>query len=410
MRSPREAAGRRRRRIMDSNASTERVLELTPASTLATVFFLLAVGATLATCYIVMNSSNDCMMGGYRASVSMNEDQSTAQYPGNLRNGVYDVGDSSPSLLNTPIVPTADNFPAACTAEQGEKVKKQLRPEGCFGGHPWIQSCSFTQATRGCQDHFWMTEMYAQQSFDQFPFVAIMVGWPKGLGKVDFFMGALQLGTKDPIHYDASKILTKFGNPENPCNRSTPIFSGTAAASTKVYVLERESEKLQDLKAIRKEYNAENHLIIETKDFSISKSASGNLDDWVKERLPQNDDPIHHLSINMEGLDFEILMGASNMLNRVRYVDFEVQWKSEWNKGSLSILIRKLKTRGFVCYFSGTHGNLWRITDCWMNHYGEKHWGRIACVNAHHSDVNGILDRMEKGFLNTLSKAISFGY
>jgi hypothetical protein len=386
--------------MMTSSSSRERILELTPASTLTAVFFLLAVGATLATTYIVMNNnSSDCMMGGYRAAVvSMNEYQATTA-----------GGVDRSSIPSTPIVTTADNFPTACTAAQVENIKQQLRPEGCLGGRPWTQPCSFTQATRGCQDHFWMTEVFAQQSFTEFPFVAIMVGWPKGLEKVDFFMGALQLGSKNPTQFDASTILTKYGNPDNPCTRRTPIFSGQAAPSTKVYILEGESDKLVDLKAVQKEYHAENDLIIEAKDFSISKSVSGSLDDWVKERLPQNDDPIHHLSINVEGLDFEILMGASNMLNRVRYVDFEVQWKSEWNKGSLSILIRKLKTRGFVCYFSGSYGNLWRITDCWMNHYGEKHWGRIACVNAHHPDVRGILDQMEIGFRDTLSKAISFG-
>ena len=105
-------------------------------------------------------------------------------------------------------------------------------------------------------------------------------------------------------------------------------------------------------------------------------------------------------------------MGASSMLNHVQYLDFEVNWSSEWNHGSLAILIRKLKTRGFVCYFTGSNRNdvmpnLWRITNCWMTHYGEKHWGRIACVNAHHS--KGILAGMETGFVDTLTKNVAFG-
>jgi hypothetical protein len=403
MKSHRHAATLRRRRLLDSTSSSEeRVLELTPGSTLVTVFFLLAVGAMLATAYIVMNSAENCMLGDYRAALSRNDKQQLAQGPDYLRSGG--------SWIATPIVTTPDNFPPTCTATQVENIKKQLKPEGCFGGRPWTEPCSFTQATKGCQDPIWMTQVYAQQSFsDDKPFVAIHVGWPKGMEKADLFVVDLQLGTKKPFKYDANKVLSQYGNPENPCSATTPAFSGTAVSSTKVYVLESAVDKINDLRTIQKEFNADHDLIIETRDFA-TKSASGNLDAWVRERLSSSDDPIHHLSINVEGWDFEILMGASNMLNRVRYVDFEVQWKSEWNKGSLSILIRKLKTRGFVCYFSGSNGNLWRITDCWMNHYGEKHWGRIACVNVHHPDVRGILDRMETGFIETLTRTISYGH
>ncbi|KAG7371925.1 hypothetical protein IV203_018067 [Nitzschia inconspicua] len=400
---------RRRTRLTDlSSSSDERILELTPSSSLAAVFVLLAVGATLATVHIMMvNSSEGCFLGEYRAALSDNDHPQFKLAQKHPTTNVSKRSIVSAQRSTTPIVTTVDNFPSICTAAQMESIKKQLKPEGCFGGRPWTQPCSFTQATIGCQDHFWMTEVYAHQSFPDTPFVAIIIGWPKGLEKTDFFMVDLQLGTKNPTTYDANKILAKYGN---TCPSRTLQYSGMAAPTTKVYVLESDPNKIINLQAIQQELHAENHLIIETKDFTKSKGSSGSLDAWVQDRLPANEDAIHHLSINVEGWDFEILMGASNMLNRVRYVDFEVQWKLEWNKGSLSILIRKLKTRGFVCYFSGSNGNLWRITDCWLNHYGEKHWGRVACVNAHHPDVNEILERMEIGFTDTISRAISFGY
>lgn len=292
-------------------------------------------------------------------------------------------------------------------------IKQQLKPEGCFEGRPWSMTCSISQATIGCQDHAWMTEVYAHQSFtDDAPFVAIVVGWPKGFDTADFFMVDLQLGTKNSTRFDPTEMLTNYGGdiPDGPCVRRKLTFSGTASSNTKVYVLVSEVHKHSDLLHIQKEYDADHILIIEDKS---TKTAAESLDAWVQEQLPSTtahgDDPIHHLSINVEGRDFGILMGSSNMLNRVRYLDFEVHWRADWSKGSLSVLIRKLKTRGFVCYFSGPNANLWRITDCWMMHYGEKYRGRVACVNAHHADVKGILELMENVFVDTLTKKLSYG-
>ena len=392
---------------------TQRVLELTPTSTIIGVLGLLALGALLATAVILTGSKN-CLA---------------------LMRGEEDAGSTEQNLSgHNPVMTIApalhlqeDGMPPSCTKEQLDLVKMQLQPDGCVGGRPWKQPCSFTQATRGCQDHVWMTNEYARQPFDQF--TAIFVGWPSQT-KGSMPLQAIQLGTKN-ADIDIPRFLANqdaaVNNADLQCHVQTPLLQGAAATqSTKVYVLEATKDKITELEKVRSDFNIDaNNLILEQQDFTSSSTATdakakgknehfATLDDWTKARLGSNDTPtaVHQLSINIAGWDFEILMGASSMLNHVHYLDFEVNWISEWNRvGSLAILIRKLKTRGFVCYFTGSNRNgtpnLWRITDCWASHYGEKHWGRIGCVNAHHS--KGILEAMETGFVNTLTKNVAFG-
>jgi hypothetical protein len=377
----------------------ERILELTPATTLAVILFLLAVGASLATSYILTNRPT-CMastdIAGMKTNLLDSERPQLNEEPNQL--GTRRVG----SVVSAPQEDTA--MPATCTAEQVNTVKEQLVPGGCLVGRPWRQLCSWTHATRGCQDHHWMREVYAKTPFGSNghkPFVAVFVGWEPLTSKSGFVLNALQLGSHDPHKYD----VTKFEG--TGCPKKTISFDGsTKGTGTKVFVLENDEGRKSAIKKIKDKFNTGDELLIQSKDFTTDHGKN-TLDEWADVNLPP-DDPVHHLSINVGGEDFKILMGASNLLKRTRYLDFEVNWSGSWENSSLSILIRKLKARGFVCYFTGDD-MLWRVTDCWMNHFSQKNWGRLACVNAHHADVKDVLDRMEGIFLETLTRKISFG-
>lgn len=117
------------------------------------------------------------------------------------------------------------------------------------------------------------------------------------------------------------------------------------------------------------------------------------------------------LSIDVEGYDALVLEGASTTLSRVKYLEFEYNWKGPWKKVSLSSTIYKLKDSGFVCYWAGSHGNLWQITDCWHNHYDLKFWSNVACVNVQiGSSTKELAKQMDSMFRNTLNQGRDIHY
>ena len=53
---------------------------------------------------------------------------------------------------------------------------------------------------------------------------------------------------------------------------------------------------------------------------------------------------------------------------------------------------------------------MWRITDCWQEHYEIRYFANIACVNTNIPAVLPLAERMESMFLETLKKPnLSFG-
>ena len=70
-------------------------------------------------------------------------------------------------------------------------------------------------------------------------------------------------------------------------------------------------------------------------------------------------------------------------------------------------MILKLKSNGLICYWSGDEKSqygLWRITDCFLQHYSYKNWSRIQCVSGMHDDVKLLATRMETQFLTTIQR------
>merc|ERR1711935_727252 len=109
------------------------------------------------------------------------------------------------------------------------------------------------------------------------------------------------------------------------------------------------------------------------------------------------------MSISAEGSDYEILKGAAQNLGRIQYIDFGYHWNWHWGSQSMQDLMYRLKKKGFVCYFTGAQG-LWRITDCWQEHYAIKFPAQVGCVNANIPEAEPLLTKMEDWFHKTLAK------
>ena len=81
-------------------------------------------------------------------------------------------------------------------------------------------------------------------------------------------------------------------------------------------------------------------------------------------------------------MEYASTRSITNVLRKhVKYLEFEYNCKASWQERSLSETVDLLRANGFVCYWAGAFGNIWRLTDCWLNHYDDKYWSNVACVN-----------------------------
>lgn len=111
--------------------------------------------------------------------------------------------------------------------------------------------------------------------------------------------------------------------------------------------------------------------------------------------------PIHILSIDVEGFDCDVLLGAGEKtLERVEYIEFEYNWMGSWSHVHLYDIIHLLDEIGFTCYWAGMD-LLWRITNCWQSFYDLKVWSNIACVNR--DAVPDLANKMEEKFQTSLN-------
>lgn len=115
--------------------------------------------------------------------------------------------------------------------------------------------------------------------------------------------------------------------------------------------------------------------------------------------------PINYLSVDVEGYDYEVLMGGTqnNTLARVHYLEFEYNWVGPWKQQPLSEAIEYLYAQfGFVCYWAGFNDTIWRITNCWLEHFNMHFWSNVACVNRNVLAMQEVAEDMERLFLETL--------
>jgi len=124
-----------------------------------------------------------------------------------------------------------------------------------------------------------------------------------------------------------------------------------------------------------------------------------SLQSYVNKFVKSNG-PINVLSIDVEGLDFDVLFGAGDVLDRTEYIEFEYHIVGKWFNYHVMDAIRLLDGKGFTCYWAGKK-KLWRITECYHEYYNSfKGWSNIACV---HRSQHQLAARMEDLFLKTLN-------
>ncbi|VEU39331.1 unnamed protein product [Pseudo-nitzschia multistriata] len=134
-----------------------------------------------------------------------------------------------------------------------------------------------------------------------------------------------------------------------------------------------------------------------------------SLKDYVKQHIDGDNDndnangkkrTIHHLSIDVEGFDADVLSGTgSDVLKRVEYLEFEYNWMGSWKDQHLYDVVTALDQISMTCYWAGTR-RLWRITGCWMRYYDIHTWSNVACVNR--NLVPKLAAKMEDVFRATL--------
>ena len=341
--------------------------------------------------------------------------------------------------------PQKAHLPPICSDEQLATMLYQLPAEMCENKNksPWTNECSFSYATR-CPDAVWLTDYYTNMgkglvSKEDRPRNAIYVGCNKGMDAIN----TLRMMSSNPgvdkhtwktAFFDGQTVIAGHCKQELVEQFS---ISDTEQTPTIVHCIEAMPVTAHQLAATAEKLNLNNELIVQNAAMSSSDGTAwfpdmegkvgvetAGLDNCAKDKnmckeIPQytldtyvgkfiaNDGLIDFLSIDVEGFDWEVILGAGDVLTRVRYLEFEYNWKGPWGKHLLSTAILKLQRKGFICYWAGTDSHIWRITGCWLDHFDLKFWSNVACV---HHEHDAVADRMEELFMKTLAKGRTVRY
>jgi len=128
-----------------------------------------------------------------------------------------------------------------------------------------------------------------------------------------------------------------------------------------------------------------------------------SLDHYMENVAEKKDDGrVHLLSIDVEGYDFDVLLGANHTLTRTEYLEFEYNWMGSWSTQNLIDAVNMLDELGFTCYWAGV-GRAWRIDEsCWLDHFSWHSWSNVACANRL---INAkVAKNMEETFIKTLEE------
>lgn len=340
--------------------------------------------------------------------------------------------------------------PPKCSAEQIGRIQEQLPDLPCIRlkGRPWSQGCSFTVAT-SCPKQTWVEEFYAKQATDA-PFVGISVGCNKAFdaietmrmgssnakfdkvtwGKtmtddgVDLDVSVCRQNSIEQVGVDSSQIRLES---EMHCIEPMPLTYEVLQRTANKLDLEKHGFTVKNA-AIGKTsgtvlfpkaaVGSQNHnrvkvgtenkgmdscysrkIAIEDQKVICQQVSVFSLDDYVSKYV-KSEGPIHMLSIDVEGYDFDVMLGGREALKRTHYVEFEYNWMGPWKDQHLEDAIKVLDEEGFTCYWAGRN-RLWRITDCWQEYYDIHHWSNVACVNR---SQYTLAKDMEDLFLKTLQK------
>lgn len=359
--------------------------------------------------------------------------------------------------------------PVACTGIQQSTILAQLPRDECDANarrRPWTNACSFSYATC-CPDPTWLVQYWQtqhaaavrQQTQGQHARrTAIYVGCNKAMDAVntlrmlsgnpifdknqwkdELFRGTKEDGKKvHPGHcgqeFDEQFPLVASPLRQQPhaatvyCIEAMPktavhlnatahrlgwherlVVSNVAISSTDGTTLFPSAKGGEDTVGVENSglADCQGKGASSTKNALCSEIPMYRLDTFAEHEI-QTSTLIDFLSIDVEGFDWEVLKGAPQLLQRVKYLEFEYNWRGLWQEQMLSDSITTLQDANFICYWTGDAGYLWRITGCWQSHYNHKFWSNVACVNTVLAKDLGTV--MEKRFQETIHAGSSIRY
>lgn len=343
--------------------------------------------------------------------------------------------------------------PPVCTAVQLATILSQLPAEECegFSHRTYTNFCSFSYAT-SCPNPTWLAEYWQQQNPSTLTTpTAVYVGCNKAMDAVNTLRMISGQKTFDKTTWrtelfagssrDGMQVHPGHCGQEFDEQYQIPSSLRNGSDDAKVYCIEAMPKTAKHLNGTAHRLGWQDRLIVSnvaissTDGVAYFPSAKGGneigvensgladckgasdmcsaipqytLDTFSLQEMGQSRTLIDFLSVDVEGYDWEVLKGGANFLNRVKYLEFEYNWRGLWKNQDLSSSIDYLKNTGFTCYWTGSKGHLWRITDCWHEHYKHKFWSNIACVNSNLAkDLAAV---MEKTFHQTLSAGTSIRY
>ena len=342
-------------------------------------------------------------------------------------------------------------FPPQCTAAQFSRLAEQLPAGGCnrFKDKAWRRTaCSFSMAT-SCNDFVWFKKYHAKNPPPyHVPFTSIHVGCNKGYQAVEL----LAVGSQDPSRYDWKQWKQVFvdGSPgeiedrwETCPHAEIPSGTGISSGQVRAYCIEPVPKNFERLSQTKAKMGWDDELRLEqlvishnTGEIGVhngdkigvegigmanwAKSCAGEdpedctkvpvdqLDHWITTSAAGigPEDPIHYMSLGLQGYDFLALIGSGHTLKRIQYLELQYHWFGNWESQSLKDMVIRMKRKNFVCYWAGDN-KLWRLTDCYQEHYENRFYANIACVNAQLAP--GLAKEMEDLFQKTLELQLTFG-
>jgi FkbM family methyltransferase len=288
------------------------------------------------------------------------------------------TGSNAISPVGTPggllIAPyTAVFDPPKCTFGQLQKVLGQLPAEQCVSNikSPWNSGCSLSAATRSCPEAPWLDRHLGKPQPNENSFLSFFVGSNKAIDAVP----ALQIESRNP-RFDVPTWKTTLakGHKSDFAGSSCAQFhkeyhakSQEQLRDAQVYCFEPVGSTFTELSQTKVELGWTNQLILEeaallshSGTISVPKTVPlGQENKGINElncidKMDNSqhdcrmipiytlnhyvgslaDKPqIHFLFIDVEGYDFEVLKGASAILEeQVQYLEFEYNWKGPCGK------------------------------------------------------------------------------
>jgi FkbM family methyltransferase len=349
-------------------------------------------------------------------------------------------------------------FPPKCTTRDFNTIRYQLPIDDCLRlqmKKPVMNACSTSYATR-CPDAIWFAEQYdtsriltaakEESPVSKAP-VAIYVGCNKAMDAVS----TLRLISQDSRYsrglwrdtlYDGQQVYPGVCQQDNAEDRPMNFLSeatthGQAPPQSQdavVHCIEAMPSTANSLLNTSLQLGWQNNLVVTNAamaktdgvalfpnvedtigaetfglgDCDIPKYKHlckevpvSRLDTFTAKNVP-GDTYIEFLSIDAEGYDFDVISGGLDTLKRSKYLEFEFHWVGSWKHYNLSTAIDLLKDAGFVCYWAGGHGHVWRITDCWLDYFNIHAWSNVACVNLGIPSTAPLAARMESLFQETM--------